>query len=88
MDGSFRCSPFHVRFGKLSCAAREKVVSVGQGEGDPRGGGGFWELEQDPDFPGVGSVSSGQASLLLYFLGVDRGFNQEGPCFPLQAIRN
>ena len=31
VDGSFRCSPFHVRFGKLGVLrSREKVVSVGQ----------------------------------------------------------
>lgn len=29
-DGSFRCSPFHVRFGKLGVLrSREKVVSAG-----------------------------------------------------------
>lgn len=29
MDGSFRCSPFHVRFGKLGVLrSREKVVSA------------------------------------------------------------
>lgn len=31
VDGSFRCSPFHVRFGKLGVLrSREKVVSAGQ----------------------------------------------------------
>ena len=35
VDGSFRCSPFHVRFGKLGVLrSREKVVSAG---GWPRG---------------------------------------------------
>lgn len=29
MDGSFRCSPFHVRFGKLGVLrSREKVVDI------------------------------------------------------------
>lgn len=31
VDGSFQCSPFHVRFGKLGVLrSREKVVSAGQ----------------------------------------------------------
>lgn len=39
LDGSFRCSPFHVRFGKLGVLrSREKVVSAGSCRG-PRPGG-------------------------------------------------
>lgn len=39
VDGSFQCSPFHVRFGKLGVLrSREKVVSAGRCRG-PRSGG-------------------------------------------------
>ena len=87
VDGSFRCSPFHVRFGKLGVLrSREKVVSVGQERG-PSGGGG-WALgaRTGPRPPWGGNTSTGQASLLLYFLGVGLGLLvREGPCFLLQA---
>lgn len=47
VDGSFRCSPFHVRFGKLGVLrSREKVVSAGCRRG-PRPGvraGAGWAL--------------------------------------------
>ena len=40
-DGSFQCSPFHVRFGKLGVLrSKEKVVSGAGGEGGEGGGGG------------------------------------------------
>lgn len=42
MDGSFRCSPFHVRFGKLGVLrSREKVVSATAG----RGASAEWALQ-------------------------------------------
>ena len=73
VDGSFRCSPFHVRFGKLGVLrSREKVVS-GDWERAPVG----WAAEaraatavpgEDPDLSGGGVRTSGQASLLLHFL--------------------
>ena len=75
VDGSFRCSPFHVRFGKLGVLrSREKVVSVGQERG-PRGvGGGLWEPGQDPDLPGVAIHPLGRLPFFCIFLGLDWGF--------------
>lgn len=90
VDGSFRCSPFHVRFGKLGVLrSREKVVSVGQERGPPGVGGGFWEPEQDPDFPGVAMRPPGRLPFFCIFLGLDRGFgSRRVPVFPCkQHIR-
>lgn len=87
VDGSFRCSPFHVRFGKLGVLrSREKVVSVGQERGPPGGGGWALGARTGPRPPWGGNTSTGQASLLLYFLGVGLGLLvREGPCFLLQT---
>lgn len=75
--------------GKLGCPAlREKVVSLGQERG-PQGGGGFWEPEQDPDFPlgGNAPLRAGFPSFVFSWgwIGV---WVQEDPCFPCkQHIR-
>ena len=45
-DGSFQCSPFHVRFGKLGVLrSKEKVVSGAGGDDVRRGGGEGGEKE-------------------------------------------
>lgn len=96
-DGSFRCSPFHVRFGKLGVLrSREKVVSAG---GRPRGRcpvgsqsqGSHCSSWRGPR-PSFGEeLFSGQSSLLLHFLcrlwpGLG-GWVQAGSCFSLEAAQ-
>lgn len=91
VDGSFRCSPFHVRFGKLGVLrSREKVVSFVQERGP--GGRGVGALGarmatmvpgQDPDLPGVAMRPPGRLPFFCIFLGLDCGFgSRRAPVFP------
>lgn len=86
-DGSFRCSPFHVRFGKLGVLrSREKVVSAGAGQGaDARGALGARAATagrgEDPDRPSVGSCLPDSLPFFCIFsadcgLGWGFGFKQ------------
>lgn len=87
VDGSFRCSPFHVRFGKLGVLrSREKVVS-GSWERAPVG----WAAEaraatavpgEDPDLSGVGSGPLDRLPFFCIFLeGWFGGSGPEGSLF-------
>lgn len=73
VDGSFRCSPFHVRFGKLGVLrSREKVVSAdswprGQCRVGSSGGGSHCSLRRGGRPPLGGALSSGQAALFCIF---------------------
>lgn len=95
VDGSFQCSPFHVRFGKLGVLrSREKVVSAGQ-----PGAVAGWALRartatavpaEGLDLPQVGICALDK---LLFFcivfesLGGFGGWVQEGSHFPVRAAQ-
>lgn len=84
VDGSFRCSPFHVRFGKLGVLrSREKVVSLVQERG-PGGRGGLWE----PGWPPWSQTSLGWRCVLragfpsfVFSWGWFAASGPEGPLF-------
>lgn len=98
VDGSFRCSPFHVRFGKLGVLrSREKVVSA---DSWPRGRcragssseGGRRSPRRGGRPPLGAALPSGQTALFfkifsLKVLGWFGGFGPRGFHFPLETAQ-